>query len=124
EPVCGVCHDHDARVFGGPNPAAMLCLIPSGLGQTGEQTPGVGAHAGVVLWLSPRVHARVVGGSLVRLCEASATLDYGYFVIPTCFSDVALRASGDPHSSLASSASITKWPCLYRPIAPLLCAIR
>jgi hypothetical protein len=67
ESVRGVCHTDDAGVRGGPNPAVLLCLIPSRLGQTGQQASVMGAHAGVVLWLSPRVYARVVGGPLLRL---------------------------------------------------------
>src|SRR5712692_150912 len=39
----GVCPGNDAGVFGGPDPAALLCLVSSGMGQAGQQPPAVGA---------------------------------------------------------------------------------
>src|SRR4051812_43834659 len=55
-----VCHADDAGIFGGPGPAALLCLVASRLGQAGQQTSAVGAHARLVLYLPPQFDARVV----------------------------------------------------------------
>ena len=102
-----MCHAAAAGMLAGPGPAAVLRLMSRGLGHAGEQTPVVGAHAGGVLRLSPGVSARVVGGPLVRLGEASTALDRGYLVRPTCSPDVSMSESGEPQASPAVSAQCT-----------------
>ena len=49
ESFCCVCPAHDAGVLGGPDSAAVLCLVPSGLGQAGQQTHALGADESPVL---------------------------------------------------------------------------
>ncbi len=76
--VGGICGGDDARVFGGADAAAVLCLVPGGVEETGQQAPVVGAHAIPVLYLPPRVHARVVGSPVLWLGEISPHFAYRY----------------------------------------------
>jgi hypothetical protein len=39
--LCGVCHADGAGLLRGPGPAAVLRLIPGGLGEAGQQAHGV-----------------------------------------------------------------------------------
>jgi len=58
----------------GYHTAALLCLVSSGVGQAGEQTPAMGTDASVVLCLCPGVHAAAARSPLVRREEAHPSL--------------------------------------------------
>ena len=45
----GVGHGDDAGVFGGSDPATLLCVVSNGMGKARQQTPAVGADESVVL---------------------------------------------------------------------------
>src|SRR6266446_3081188 len=69
ESLGGVGRPDDARIFGRSDPAAVLCLVSRGVGETWQQTVAVGAHARAVFRLCSRVDATAARSSVLRLEE-------------------------------------------------------
>src|SRR6516165_12596411 len=49
ESFCRICHADDAGVLRGPDPAAVLRLVPGSVGEAGQQAHALGANESPVL---------------------------------------------------------------------------
>src|SRR5687768_2171466 len=56
-PLGGVCHADDVGVLGGSGATTVLAVVPSRLGEMGQQTPALGEDESLLLCLCPGVHA-------------------------------------------------------------------
>ena len=74
ESLGGVCHAHDAGVFGGSDAAALLRFVSGRVGEAWQQAPVVGAHALAVLYLRTGIYASTARSPVLRLEKAQTHL--------------------------------------------------